>query len=131
MRLACPNCHQVLEFSDKPLRFCGFCGKPLPVPAASTTEEQARAGARTLAPAAVAAGAAAADPEVVGGYRLLRKLGAGGMGTVHEAEDQASGQRVALKLIAAEYAESADAVERFRREGQLASAIAHPRCVFV
>jgi tRNA A-37 threonylcarbamoyl transferase component Bud32 len=69
-------------------------------------------------------------PENIGGYRLLRPLGEGGMGTVYEGED-AAGRRVAVKLIRAEYADSADAVERFRREGRLASTIAHPRCVFV
>jgi hypothetical protein len=53
------------------------------------------------------------------------------MGTVYEAEDTASGRRVALKLIAPDYADSSDAIERFRREGRLASTLAHPRCVFV
>jgi hypothetical protein len=53
------------------------------------------------------------------------------MGTVYEAEDTASGRRVALKLIAPDYADSSDTVERFRREGRLASTLAHPRCVFV
>lgn len=53
------------------------------------------------------------------------------MGTVYEAEDPASGRRVALKLISSAYAGSAEAAERFRREGRLASTLAHPRCVFV
>jgi hypothetical protein len=52
------------------------------------------------------------------------------MGTVYEGED-AAGRRVAVKLIRPEFADTADAVERFRREGRLASTIAHPRCVFV
>jgi hypothetical protein len=80
----------------------------------------------------VAAGrAAGSDPEVIGNYRLLRPLGEGGMGTVYEAEDIGSGRRVALKLISRELGASADAVERFRQEGRLASALVHPRCVFV
>jgi hypothetical protein len=70
-------------------------------------------------------------PEVVGGYRLLRRLGGGGMGSVYEAEDLRSGKKVALKLVLPEYAESPGAVERFRQEGRLASSLAHPRCVFV
>ncbi len=70
-------------------------------------------------------------PETVAGYRLIRKLGQGGMGSVHEAEETASGRRVALKLMAPEFASSTTAVERFLQEGRLASAIAHPRCVFV
>jgi serine/threonine protein kinase len=74
---------------------------------------------------------AVALPATVGGYRLLRMLGAGGMGSVYEAEEAATGRRVALKLLAPDYADSPDAVQRFRQEGRLASAIAHPRCVFV
>jgi hypothetical protein len=70
-------------------------------------------------------------PEWIGGFRLVRLLGRGGMGTVHEAEDSHSGRRVALKLIAPDSVASPGAVERFRREGRLASTIAHPRCVFV
>src|SRR5262249_41725384 len=62
---------------------------------------------------------------------LGRKVGAGGMGSVYEAEDVKTGRRVALKLIAPEYAGSPEAVERFRQEGRLASMVAHPRCVFV
>src|SRR5258708_13307372 len=53
------------------------------------------------------------------------------MGAVYEAEEVASGRRVALKLIAPDYADSPDAVRRFRQEGRLASLITHPRCVFV
>src|SRR5207248_332908 len=67
----------------------------------------------------------------VGDYRLLRRLGAGGMGAVYEAEQLATGRRVALKPIRSEYASSRDAVERFRREGRLAGTVVHPRCVFV
>jgi hypothetical protein len=86
----------------------------------------------TLPPSAASPDAADGDvPEAVGGYRLLRPLGEGGMGTVYEAEHTTSGRRVALKLIAADFAASPDAVARFRQEGRLASALTHPRCVFV
>jgi hypothetical protein len=53
------------------------------------------------------------------------------MGVVYEAEEVASGRKVALKLISPEFAGSADSIDRFRQEGRLASMIAHPRCVFV
>jgi hypothetical protein len=53
------------------------------------------------------------------------------MGTVYEAEEPGSGRHVALKIIRPEFADSPDAVERFRREGRLASTLSHPRCVFV
>ena len=71
------------------------------------------------------------DPEQVAGYKIVKLLGRGGMGSVYEAEDSHFGRRVALKLIAADHVASAEAVERFRQEGRLASTIAHPRCVFV
>jgi eukaryotic-like serine/threonine-protein kinase len=70
-------------------------------------------------------------PAAVGGYRLLRRLGGGGMGTVFEAEETASGRRVAVKFLAPELADSPEAIARFRAEGRLASGISHPRCVFV
>jgi uncharacterized RDD family membrane protein YckC len=53
------------------------------------------------------------------------------MGTVFEAEESHFGRKVALKLVSPEIVASGEAVERFKLEGRLASAIAHPRCVFV
>ncbi len=70
-------------------------------------------------------------PSSVGGFRLLRLLGSGGQGAVYEAEDNAAGTRVAVKLLSARYTSSTTSVERFRQEGRLASQISHPRCVFV
>jgi hypothetical protein len=70
-------------------------------------------------------------PDSIAGYRLLHLLGGGGMGSVYEAEETATGRHVAVKLIRPDFADSSDAVERFRREGRLASTILHPRCVFV
>jgi hypothetical protein len=131
MQLTCPHCHAPWEFSDRRPAFCPFCGKPLPAetptqPFLTPPDTEAlTAGARPRAPADDG------DPEAVGGYRLLRVIGVGGMGKVYEAEDSRTGQRVALKLVSADYADSASAVERFRQEGQLAGLIAHPRCVFV
>ena len=70
-------------------------------------------------------------PQSIGGYRLLRLLGSGGMGTVYEAEAPANGHRVAVKLLSSRLASSPASVERFCQEGRLASQVAHPRCVFV
>lgn len=66
----------------------------------------------------------------IGGYQLLRLLGEGGMGRVYQASD-ASGRMVAVKLLSPELSRSPDALERFKQEGLIASAINHPHCVFV
>ena len=67
----------------------------------------------------------------VGGYRIVRHLGEGGMGSVYEATDDESGKRVAVKLLSTKLASNPISVERFRQEGRLASQLSHPRCVFV
>jgi len=65
-----------------------------------------------------------------GNYRLIRRLGKGGMGAVFEADDLVSGRRVALKLLAHSL-ESPEARNRFFREGRLAASINHPNSVYV
>lgn len=59
-------------------------------------------------------------------YRLLSRLGAGGMGVVYEALDHELGRRVAIKLLAAEMAGNPMALDRFKREARAASALSHP-----
>lgn len=156
MQLLCPQCSRAIEYSGDRPSFCGYCGNRL-APAELTpprgdqelakkqsTAEFLGNTAVTLPPSAIPAGSAvpvAADtehihghealPQLVGGYRLLKRLGSGGMGSVYEAEDSRSGRHVAVKLIAPGFNASREAVDRFRQEGRLASAIAHPRCVFV
>jgi hypothetical protein len=130
MQLACPHCSRCLEFSDEPPIYCGYCGKRLQETQPRSTAEYGPEAA-TIAPSAPASFITEPAVKEIGGYRVLRALGTGGMGTVYEAEDKASGRHVALKLVNRRLAASESAVERFRQEGRIASMIAHPHCVFV
>jgi eukaryotic-like serine/threonine-protein kinase len=71
------------------------------------------------------------DTIIDGRYRVLTRLGAGGMAEVYCAEDQQLGRRVALKLLHRRFAEDEQFVERFRREASSAAGLQHPSIVGV
>ncbi|MBL8167852.1 MAG: protein kinase [Acidobacteria bacterium] len=70
-------------------------------------------------------------PETVSHYRILSKLGAGGMGEVYLAEDLNLGRRVALKLLPARFMQDAERVRRFAQEARTASTLNHPNILTI
>ena len=71
------------------------------------------------------------DTLIDGRYKVLSRLGSGGMADVFLAEDQQLGRKVALKLLHGRFAADPDFVERFRREARAAAGLQHPHVVSV
>ena len=126
---------------------CTRCGTPIPEDAADrlcpaclmsgaiaahgviTETELAEPGASAHAPKETPPDPTEFPCEL-GGYRLLSLLGSGGMGSVYEAEQLATGRRVALKMLGQKL-DSPDMRKRFLREGRLAASVNHPNSLYV
>ena len=103
----CPTCKT--QFSDG--RFCPLDGTQLDGPSAQAVD---RTG-----------------DVIAGRFKLLRKVGEGGMGVVYEAQHQYIHKRVALKLLRGDAWSDDRAVERLQKEARLTSALGHPNIVQV
>ena len=64
--------------------------------------------------------------QIIGHYRVLDQLGAGGMGVVYRAQDMKLGRQVAVKVLSTGNDATDEAIERFRREARTASSLNHP-----
>src|SRR5918998_1095649 len=71
------------------------------------------------------------NPLFHGRYRIVRKLGSGGMANVYLAEDEELGRRVAIKILNDRHANDESFVERFRREAKHAAGLSHPNIVSI
>src|SRR5690348_3474888 len=88
-------------------------------------------GQQPAAPPPEATPAVDLSGRTLGDYRVLRRLGAGGMGQVYLAEQVSLKRRVALKILKAELAADSVALQRFKREAEAVARVTHPNIVQV
>src|SRR5271166_4586933 len=112
-------------------RFCLACGTPV-FSDSSATQTVATSGSQSSKLRVSSSSSSASDGRFLPGtllaarYRIIAKLGQGGMGEVYRADDMVLGQAVALKFLPVEATDNPIALERFRNEVKIARQVSHP-----
>ncbi len=119
--IVCPSCQTV--YDDNETRFCGRCGSDLGRLSAARTAQNP---ALRDEPRDRLIGAT-----VDGRYRVLAKIGAGGMGAVYKVEHLAMGKLAAMKVLHPSLTQDREVAQRFRREAEAVSKLSSPNTVQV
>ncbi len=125
----CPTCHSVVADHN---RFCATCGSALPAIASFTPAVvESRLPVAPSLPLPMTQSDGLSGRIIDKKYKIVGKLGSGGMGTVYRAERLQIGDLVALKLMNTAHVENQQAIDRFRREAQAAAKLKHPNAVAI
>ena len=150
LEIQCPACLKRYKWDpEDPPRFCQSCGASLPEPqdehsavesnSSQAVEPSPAAFRRPAESATIAPSQSPAQPtrysrfigEMIGPYRLVKFIGAGGMGVVWEAVEVETGRRVAVKRLSTNMVTDEEYQQRFIREAQTVAKISHPNVTFI